>query len=200
MPCDAPCRFRPPVTHRLVCHLETHRWQEGREVTARDAEPPPTHRGRDTQRHCSGCGRMRTRAQSIPLCLHLPLCVFFSWCVCLLLPLFFLQSVLSLSFPLFRLALRLFPLRHYRYAFPCLFISPSLCLQSSVSNSMPVTPGKLLGMWPPLSPHLRRLLETLDLGKSHEIQVQKGCFRHWEKPVFLAPPRAGIWGPASPTA
>lgn len=122
----------------------------------------------------------------------------FSLCGCLLLPLFFLQSVLSLCFPLFRSALRLFPLRHYRYAFPCLFISPSLCLQSSVSNTMPVTPGKLLGMWPPLSPHLRRLLETLDLGKPHEIQVQKGCFRHWEKPVFLAPPRAGIWGPASP--
>lgn len=73
----------------------------------------------------------------------------FSLCGCLLLPLFFLQSVLSLCFPLFRSALRLFPLRHYRYAFPCLFISPSLCLQSSVSNTMPVTPGKLLGMWPP---------------------------------------------------
>ena len=48
-----------------------------------------------------------------------------------------------------RSAVWLFPLRHYKYAFPCLFISPSLCLQSSVSNTMPVTPGKLLGMWPP---------------------------------------------------
>lgn len=59
------------------------------------------------------------------------------------------------------------------YLFPSLSLLTVICLQRYASD-----PRGTSGDVAPLSPHLRKLLGTPDLGKPHEIQVLKGCFRH----------------------
>ena len=59
------------------------------------------------------------------------------------------------------------------YLFPSLSLLTVICLQHYASD-----PRATSGHVAPLSPHLRKLPGIPDLGKPHEIQVLKGCFRH----------------------
>lgn len=77
------------------------------------------------------------------------LCILFLLSVSLA-PTLFLSICLIALLPSFQVSLPAFLITSLSVCISLFTYFPlSLCLQSSVSNTMPVTPGQLLGMWPP---------------------------------------------------